>query len=539
MERIENNQTIILPKQENYTQFQYIFPLEIEEKVKNLTSSYVETFKKVMGGINLEKYKVSSNNKGREGYDYRAMLEMILFAYSERIFSVREMAKHCESDIRFMYITGDIQPSHNTIARFIRDELTVSIQDIFKEINEYIERKDNLDLETIYIDGTKIEANANKFSFVWKKATVNHQQKLMVKMSHALTQLNEYCNKNKIDLRYEVKEKYEVEEILEVYQDLEELVEKTGLKFVYGIGHRKSELQKHYEKIKELATKAMEYAEKIETCGNRNSYSKTDKDATFMHGKEDYYMKTGIFKAYYNLQIGVSNEYIRYLDVFQNASDSPTFQPFLEGFYETYGYYPKYPVADAGYGSYDNYRYCLENNMELVQKYAMFAKEHDPKFRKDPFNSYNYKTNDNGEYLCPNGCIFQYSSEKVDKRNGYEKRTKIYKVEQCASCPLRKQCHSHNKKDDSFKTMQVCDEWNIMKTKVKKNLTSERGIELRRQRSIQVEGAFGVIKEDLGYTRFHRRGLNNVRTEMFLLATGYNLKKFHNRTVKRGNRIVH
>ena len=179
MERIENNQTIILPKQENYTQFQYIFPLEIEEKVKNLTSSYVETFKKVMGGINLEKYKVSSNNKGREGYDYRAMLEMILFAYSERIFSVREMAKHCESDIRFMYITGDIQPSHNTIARFIRDELTVSIQDIFKEINEYIERKDNLDLETIYIDGTKIEANANKFSFVWKKATVNHQQKLM------------------------------------------------------------------------------------------------------------------------------------------------------------------------------------------------------------------------------------------------------------------------------------------------------------------------------------------------------------------------
>ena len=539
MENIEINQAIILPQQENYTQIQYIFPLDFEEKVENLTSSYVKTFKTVMGGLNLEKYKSKTSNKGRDGYDYRAMLEMILFAYSVNVTSVRKIAEHCETDIRFMYVSGDIKPSHNTIARFIRDELSMSISDIFKEVNLYIETHDDIDTNTIYIDGTKLEANANKFTFVWKKATLKYQAKLMKKMSAALLDLNEFYKECNIGISYVIKEKYAVSDFIDAFENLRTIKRNADTIFVSGIGHKKGEFQKKYEQFEEMTYKAMEYAEKIEKCGNRNSYSKTDEDATFMHGKEDYYMKTGVFKAYYNIQIGVSDEYIRYIDVFQNPADTPTFKPFLEGFHKMYNYYPKYPVADAGYGSFENYKYCQEHGMELVQKYAMYAKEHDSKYLKNPFNSYNYKKDENSNYLCPNGNVFEYLKEETKKVNGYEKHTKVYIVNTCEECPLRSKCHSNNKKDITSKTFQICEEYNEMKNKVKSNLESELGIQQRMQRSIQVEGAFGVIKEDWGYERLHRRGLDNVRTEMILVAIGFNLKKYHNRTVERKNRIVH
>lgn len=539
MENIEINQAIILPKQENYTQFQFIFPVDFEEKVENLTSSYVKTFKTVMGGINLEKYKAASSTIGRSGYNYRAMLEMILFAYSERIFSVREMAKHCETDIRFMYISGDIQPSHNTIARFIREELTTSIEDIFKEVNTYIETHDSIDTNTIYIDGTKLQANANKFTFVWKKSTLKYQEKLMKKMSEQLLDLNEFYRECNVDITYILKNHYEVSDFIEVFENLQRIKRNADTEFAKGIGHRKAEFQRKYELFEEMKNKAMEYAEKIELCGERNSYSKTDVDATFMHGKEDYYMKTGIFKAYYNIQIGVSDEYIRLIDVYQNPADVHTFIPFLKRFNKMYGYYPKYPTADAGYGTFENYKFCILNKMELVQKYAMYAKEKEKGYLNNPFNSYNYERTEAGEYVCPNGHIFQFKKEIVSKNKGYEKHINVYQVDQCESCPLRTKCHSHNKKDSKTKSLQVNEEWNQMKQTVKNNLESELGIQQRIQRSIQVEGAFGVIKEDWGYVRIHRRGIDNVRTEMLLLATGYNLKKFHMRTVERKERIVH
>ena len=220
MENKEINQTIVLPSQEDYTQFQFIFPLDFEEKVENLTSSYVKTFKTVMGGLNLEKYKSSSCNVGRDGYDYRAMLEMILFAYSVNVTSLRKIAEHCETDIRFMYVSGDIKPSHNTIGRFIKEELSTSVEDIFKEVNLYIENHDDIDTNTIYIDGTKLEANANKFTFVWKKATLKYQARLMKKMSNALLDLNEFYKECNIDIVYLVKEKYDVSDFIDTFENL-------------------------------------------------------------------------------------------------------------------------------------------------------------------------------------------------------------------------------------------------------------------------------------------------------------------------------
>lgn len=517
----------------NCTQIQFIFPVDFEEKVENLTSGYAKYFKTVMGGLNLEKYSTRTYGVGRNGYDYRSMVELILFAYSLGIISVRDIAEHCEHDIRFMYISGDITPSFMTIARFIKEELSVSVKDIFRDVNEYIETHDTIDEDTIYIDGTKMQANATKFSFVWKKAVLGYQAKLMDKVTKTILDLDKFYKECNIDILLLTKDKYTSNDIQEIFKNLDIIRCGSDTIFAHGIGHRKQEFQRFYERFEELLNKAKEYEEHLKICGDRNSYSKTDHDATFMHSKEDYYMKTGIFRAMYNIQMGISDEYIRFVDVSQDQTDTKTFKRFIEGFNDMYGYYPKYPVADAGYGSFANYKYCLEHNMELVQKYPMYAKEHDNKYLKNEFISFNYKKDEDGDYLCPAGHKFVFVEEKISKVEGYTKTTKYFEVNKCEDCPLRSKCHSNNKHDIKKKTLQVCDEWNEMKKTVCANLESELGIQQRVRRSIEAEGTFGVLKFDWEYDRIHRRGIDNVRTELLLVSTGFNLRKLYRRTIER------
>ncbi len=158
--------------------------------------------------------------------------------------------------------------------------------------------------------------------------------------------------------------------------------------FVHGRGHRKTTLQRNYEKLAKYRDKLSEYIEKLSVCGDdRNSYSKTDHSATFMRMKRDYMGNDQLLPAY-NVQIGVADEYIAVVDVNHYRSDMDCFEPLMEKFKSIYGFYPKYPIADAGYGSYNNYIYCQEHGMEKFMKFSMYQKEtHDEKYRNDPFRA--------------------------------------------------------------------------------------------------------------------------------------------------------
>ena len=321
------------------------------------------------------------------------------------------------------------------------------------------------------------------------------------------------------------KDKYKIKEIRKLKNRLLGIIDSLGIKFVYGKGQRKSSIQRIYDKFNEYLEKLIEYKEDLDIIGpNRNSYAKTDHDATFMHMKEDH-MRNAQLKPGYNVQIGVSNEYIMVIDAFQNGSDQKTFKPLLEKYNLMYDKYPPYPVADAGYGSYDNYSYCKENNMELYQKYGMWSKERDLKFKKLIYNKENFRIDKFGNYRCPNNKKFIKLYDYESKYINYSHTKTKYECLYCSKCRKKKHCTSAS----GNRTISILNGYQEMKNQVIENLDSDLGIELRVQRSIQVEGAFGIIKEDMKFRRFTRTGFSGIKLELNLIAIGYNLKKFHNK----------
>ena len=299
--------------------------------------------------------------------------------------------------------------------------------------------------------------------------------------------------------------------------------------FVHGSGRRKTTQQRHYEKLKEYAAKLEEYVEKIKICGeDRNSYSKTDHSATFMRIKTDYMGNDQLLPAY-NVQVGIADEYIAVVDVNQYRSDMDCFIPLMNKFYTTYGFYPKYPVADAGYGSYNNYIFCGQHGMEKYMKFTMFKKETtDKKYHEDPFRAVNFPIGEGGIMRCPNGKSFYLQYRKNVKGNKYGRQEEVYQCEDCSGCPYAEQC----KKTDKNRTVRINRELTAMHQEVIENLESIQGALLRMNRSIQAEGTFGIMKNDRWYKRIVRRGIKSVLLEVFLVSIGHNLYKYHNKQKK-------
>ena len=442
-------------------------PLEIEKLID--ISNPVYTFCEVMDHIDLSRYFVEKGYKtGRPRCDAQKLLKVILFAFMENgICSLREIEKLCRNDIRYMYLLDGMKtPSFATFGNLIRNELTDSIEQIFEDINSYIFTKDHVDLQHTYIDGTKIEANANRYTWVWKKSCVKNRQKVFDKISLLIDAMNREVL-GYLGIKFEKREAYAVDYVSELLTMYKETTGLDETSFVSGRGHRKSIRQKQYEELHEYLERLKSYAYHIETCGEeRNSYSKTDHDATFMRLKRDYMGNDQLLPAY-NLQAAICDEYIAVIDVKPYASDMECFVPLMEKFNRTYGHYPKYPVADAGYGSYNNYLYCEEHGME-----------------------------------------------------------KLYECESCEGCQHKQECCPRTHKN---RTIRMNQELTAIHQEVLQNLESIHGALLRMNRSIQSEGTFGVLKWDKAYKRLLRRGEKNVILELTLISCGFNLYKYHNK----------
>uniref|UniRef100_UPI0025A62567 transposase n=2 Tax=Enterocloster clostridioformis TaxID=1531 RepID=UPI0025A62567 len=377
---------------------------------------------------------------------------------------------------------------------FINEELKGSAQDIFKAVMSYIQTAEGIDLQHLYIDGSKFEANANKYTWVWKKATEKSRYRLFGKITTLLTEMNETLAYT--GLKIETNAEYtpdSLEMILSRYEFFCYINKDT---FVHGRGHRKSQEQRYYERLKGYIEKLSEYVEKIRICGpDRNSYAKTDHDATVA-------------------------------EVMQYRCDMDCFVPLMEKFHELYGFYPKYPVADAGYGSFNNYLYCQEHGMEKFMKFPMYKKETtDEKYHDDPFRAVNFETDTEGDLICPNGRKFHFAYRKPVKGSQYGRQEEYYTCEDCSGCPYAEKC----KKTEKNRTVRINAELSAMHQEVLDNLQSIHGALLRMNRSIQAEGTFGIIKYDRWYKRIVRRGLDSVRLELFLVSIGHNLYKYHNK----------
>ncbi|MDO5556607.1 MAG: transposase [Clostridia bacterium] len=503
-------------------------PIEIEKIID--FSDPVYSFSEIIDCIDLTSYFADKKGCkiGRPRYSYIVLLKIVLFSFMENGYlSLRKIEKSCKTDIRYMWLLDDMKaPSFVTIGNFIRDNLTNSIENIFLAINKVIFEKEQVDLEHTYIDGTKIEANANKYSWVWKKSCINNRNKVFEKISEIIEKIN-IQDLVSFNIKIEKRSEYAIEYVEEILREYKKLLLIDENKFVYGKGKRKTDYQRKYETLKEYKEKLMSYAKHIEICGeHRGSYSKTDNSATFMRIKRDYMGNDQLLPAY-NMQVAVCDEYIATIDIKQYASDTDCFIPLMEKYNMYYGKYPKYPIADAAYGSFNNYIYCEKHGMEKFMKFTMFEKEtKDQKYKDNPYRAVNFKQDELGNLVCPNGRKFKFKYEQHVKGNHYGRTEEIYECENCEGCSHKEKCCPKAKYN---RTIRLNHELTSIHEEVLRNLCSAQGALLCMNRSIQAEGTYGILKWDKSYKRVRRKGLDNVNLEFILIACGFNLNKYHNK----------
>lgn len=521
--------------QGNYKAYQPYMLLDFSFSFENdiAHDDICRTVIEVVEGINIAKY-VNFDHRNSHGYNGMMMFNLVILA--KTLFgyvSTRELEELCKTDVRFMTIAQNQKTSHQSFHRFIHDDLTMSIEDIFYEINKYIENHIEINTDVLCIDGTKYEANANKNTFIWRKNTIRNRTKRWKKTLLCIQRINSYFENKTINVHYSLLKEPCIDYLLMITEKIELYMKDHHIDFVHGKGKRKSNIQRLYDELRENAIKLWEYSIHLDMLQERNSCSKTDPDATFMHMKYDYYNHTNVFKPGYNIQIGVSDGIIRNIYISSDGNDIKTYIPFMEKYKQVYGQLPKKTPADAGYGSYDNYSYCKENGIELYMKYSGYYKEKEKTTQKNQFKLIHFKRDENNQFVCPAGHTFELEKETIDNRGIYPKKNKILINTHCCDCPLRSQCT----KSKTGRTINYCEELDEFHNVVKKNVQSEEGMQLMFQRSNETEGTFGDLKANQKYDRLRRRGETGVKLEIYLVSIGHNLRKYHRKKIKAEKQV--
>ena len=441
-----------------------------------------------------------------------AMFKVLVYGDMEGKFASSEVARACRRDVNYMWLLGDEPaPDDDALNRFRAKHLSEVVDELFYQFVKKLHELDEIKYEHLFTDGSKLEANANKYTFVWRKSVGKHQARLDEKLTEYSTEL---CN------RYGITKEIMPAEILSY-------LEKTQTEpFVYGRGKKKTQLQRDIEQLSEMLGRQVKYNKYNDTFKGRNSFSKTDPDATFMRMKDDH-MRNAQLKPGYNVQLGVEGEYIVGLDISSERSDQLTLIPLLEDMESHLGVQYGDITTDAGYESEENYTYFEKKQQTCYIKPQNYEKSKTRKFKNDMNLRENMPYDvENDEYTCQNGKkIRAVYTGKTQSKSGFESEVTYYECEDCAGCPHKKNCT----RAKGNRKMRLSKTFLRQRRESMERITSPTGVLLRINRSIQVEGAFGVIKQDYGFRQFLLRGNKKVRTEMFLVAFAYNINKLHNK----------
>ena len=424
------------------------------------------------------------------------MFAIIIYVYSRGIYSTRDIEYLCKDSQRTQYLLNSHNiPDYSTIARFL-SKATDVIHELFTQFLDKLFKLSEISTETIYIDGTKIEAYANKYSFVWKKSTLKYKERLEENILELIDDFNRYFDKD-------------FDDIFSVFSYLEIL----NIQKVHGKGKRKSKEQILLEKAESYIERLKKYTNYLEILGERNSFSKTDNDATFMRMKEDY-MRNGQLKPGYNLQIGVISEYIASYEIFHNPSDSKTLIPFLEKI-KSQNIEIMNVVADAGYESLPNYEYLENNSYVSYIKPIYYEKSKTRKYKKDlnRVENLDYDEKEN-RLFRKDGLELEFQYYSKDKKSVYFKNPETEKI------------IKYNKE---FRRLSKIS---------KSNIETEIGKQLRMNRSIQVEGAFAVLKEDMNLRKLKVRGKESVKREIALFCIAYNFNRYLAKLIRKKQGVI-
>lgn len=460
----------------------------------------------------------------------RQMLKIVIYSFMNHRYSSRLMELSCRRDVNFMYLLENSSvPDHATFARFRSIHFAPCSERIMAEMTNFLYDIGEISGDSIFIDGTKIEACANKYTFVWKKSVTKNLEKLLAKLADFVAECEELYG---IKLVYENQVK--MKHAKKLRKKLYTLKEKENIEFVHGCGKRKTQLQRSIEKLEEYLNKLKEYTQKIHICGERNSYSKTDNDATFMRMKEDA-MKNGQLKPGYNLQHGVDSEYIVWLTLGDQPTDTTTLIPFLKSMEEYLEFKYKKIIADAGYESEENYVYIQENGQLSFIKPANYEISKTRKYKNDISRIENMEYNEAEDYyVCKDGKKLTVNkTTKRKSKTGYQSEKTIYTCEDCNNCSHKSKCIKGNNSkaplEERVKNLETSKVFNMLRKENLERIVGQEGCVLRMNRSIQAEGSFGELKQDMGFRRFLCKGKQNVLAESILLAMAHNINKLHNK----------
>ena len=495
-----------------------LFPQRIDRDIPK--DDPVRILKSVIESLDLSGFKKLYHERGRSPYHPKMMLMVILYSYMNNVYSCRKIEKLLYRDIYYIWLSGYQKPDFATINRF-RNRVKNEIGHIFTLLVLILVEKGFVTLEVEYLDGTKIESKANKYTFVWRKSVERNREKLLEKIRVLLQQINEQMAQDKaadVDTL-----ELTPQTLCEISKEFKEALgsepeEKTKEEKAAQRGKNKmfKELERHGEKL-------AEYNSRLEQMEGRNSISKTDPSATFMRMKEDA-MCNGQTKPGYNLQISSENQFITDFALFPNPTDTLTFIPFLDSFPGRYGRFPKRVVADSGYGSEENYRFMDEAGIEGFVKYNRFHLEHRPRYKPDTFHPDSLYYNEEGDYyICPMGQrMSRTGTLQTRTEGGYISQSACYRAIRCKGCPLRCLCY---KAKANQRTIRVNHRLNAYKRKACELLTSEEGIKERGRRCIEPEAVFGQMKSNIAYRRFRHMGKDKVVMDFTFFAIAFNIKK--------------
>ncbi len=516
-----------------YEQNQLMIPMEWKTLIPK--DDVVFVLNDLIDNMNIDKLLETYSPIGCNSYSPKMMLKILMYGYIRKRYSSRQIADAVQSDIKFIWLAGGNKPTRNVINSFRKDKMKVIMEDVFAELLIVLEKKGYINTEEYFVDGTKIEANANKYTFVWKKAVEKYRAKLQEQVHELMKDIDDLNDEE--DKLYPEKE-IKPEDITP--EELEEFAKRLSDKLNQGIEKEKSKEEKQKDKKtkkilnkinKDFKPRLEKYNEDLAIIGeNRNSYSKTDKDATFMHMKEDH-MKNGQLKPGYNIQVGSCNGFVVNWSTHQNRNDNGTLIPHFERYERFFGKLPNSTGADSGYGNQENYEFLKKNHIKNYIKYPLFHKEQTKKFKSMKYNWQNMEYDEiNDTFTCPEGKKLKYINMKYDKtETGFVQGSRVYECSECSNCPHKSEC-TKAKGNRQIRFNKKL--WQLKKV-AKRNLLSEKGIEMRGKRAEYSEGIFGQIKWNMGFKRFLLRGLEKVDLEWGLLCFALNIKRMNRKDIEK------
>ena len=510
METIKNSKV----KFKEYAQNQImLIPPSLEEMIDK--NHPVRIVNQVIDQIDIDPLFVKYKGGGTSSYHPRMLLKVVVFSYLSNIYSSRRMEAALKENINFMWISGMNTPDHNTINRFRSERLKLVLKQVFGHVVELLVAEGLVNLKEVYIDGTKIESKANRYTFVWGKAIKTSRERIKKQLEELWVYTQTVAQEELQDTTPTSFEQIDSQKVTVTINKINEALKDKPVS------------KKISQKLKYAAKNWPEnldrYDNEEKILNGRNSYSKTDPDATFMRMKEDH-MLNGQLKPGYNLQISTHDQFILNYSIHQNPTDTRTLPSHLEGFNTLYGQMPQTVTADAGYGSEQNYQLLAELDIQAFVKDNYFDKDQHGNDKKHPFVADKLHYNaENDCYYCPMGQqMKRIGTRKRTNGEGFTQLYECYQAQNCHGCPLQGMCH----KTSGNRVIEVNHKLRQLKANARDLLLSEEGIMHRKKRPWDVEPVFGNIKFNKGFKRFMLRGCAKVEIEAGLLSIAHNLKKW-------------